>query len=65
MTPTLPDRLLWTLILGVSAAAATVLARRGAEWAWRRVRGDEPPTTIGLLEALAHRVSEPAFDWRH
>ena len=58
------DRLLWTLLLGATVAAATVLSRRGLGWLWRRTRGIEPPEAIGMLEALAHRTTAPFWERR-
>jgi len=59
--PTIPDRILWTIVLGAVTGAAALLAARGAEWAWQRLRGGPPPRPIGFIGSLARRASESAL----
>ena len=37
-------KLLWTAIYGITAAAATIVARKAASRVWRVLTGEEPPT---------------------
>jgi hypothetical protein len=36
-------KLLWTAVYGITAAAATLVARKTASRVWRLLTGEEPP----------------------
>lgn len=50
------ERVLWTVLLGVVSGASGILASRGAEWLWCKVRGRSPPKSVGPLRMVAERA---------
>jgi hypothetical protein len=57
----LPDRVLWTILLGVATAGAGLLAARAAGWTWAFLRGAAPPRPIGLLASWSQKAGASAL----
>lgn len=59
LTDSMTDRVLYTLAVGLAGGAASLLAIRLVDAAWRRARGT-PPKALGIVRSVGWKAGEKA-----